>query len=91
MTGGNISDAGPSRGLDPALTRDQPYAGRPESPITIIGANPAIDRIFDVPDLELGSDDRSRRTLHVAGGKPMNVARSLRRLGYACRLASIFH
>ncbi len=59
-------------------------ASRPR--VTVIGPNPAIDRIIDVPGLRLGSVSRSSRYMAVAGGKPMNVARTLSGLGTATRL-----
>lgn len=49
--------------------------------ITVIGPNPAVDVILDVPDFRPGGVSRSRDTQRLAGGKPLNVARTLRRLG----------
>jgi 1-phosphofructokinase family hexose kinase len=56
--------------------------------ITIIGPNLAVDHILDVPGFAAGRVWRSRYALHLAGGKPMNVARTLRRLGVEVRLIS---
>jgi len=55
--------------------------------ITVIGPNPAVDHILDVPGFVPGASWRSQSSLHVAGGKPMNVARTLRRLDVEVLLA----
>ena len=56
--------------------------------ITILGPNPAIDLILEVPGFTAGEVWRARSALHLAGGKPVNVARTLRRLGCKVRLVS---
>lgn len=43
--------------------------------------NPAIDRNLFIERFEIGSVHRAYRTMEVAGGKGMNVARSLNNLG----------
>jgi 1-phosphofructokinase family hexose kinase len=54
--------------------------------ITVIGPNPATDLILEVPAFAAGGVWRTRSALHLPGGKPVNVARTLRRLGRAARL-----
>ena len=49
--------------------------------ITVIGPNPAIDITLEVPHFAPGEVWRARTALHVGGGKPLNVSRTLRRLG----------
>ena len=51
------------------------------SNVAVIGPNPAEDRILEVPGFSSDGVFRSRRSLHGAGGKPLNVARVLSRLG----------
>lgn len=47
----------------------------------LVGPNPAMDIVLEMPEFILGESQRAERSLHLAGGKPMNVARTLRRLG----------
>lgn len=54
--------------------------------IAVIGPNPAIDLILEVPAIRLGTAMRAQRSLHIAGGKPVNVARVLRRLDVSTSL-----
>jgi 1-phosphofructokinase family hexose kinase len=49
--------------------------------IAVIGPNPAVDVLLEVPNFEPGGTSRSRSTRRLAGGKPLNVARTLRRMG----------
>lgn len=56
--------------------------------MVVIGPNPARDVILEVPGFARDETQRARRTLHLAGGKPVNVARALRRLGIAATLVS---
>jgi 1-phosphofructokinase family hexose kinase len=50
--------------------------------IHVVQANPAMDRIEVLEGLKLGSVNRSIAAAVVAGGKGLNVARGLRRLGH---------
>ena len=50
--------------------------------IHVVQANPAMDRIEVVGNLDVGGVNRSSQTHVVAGGKGLNVARALRRLGH---------
>ena len=50
--------------------------------IRVIQGNPAMDRIQELEALDVGSVNRSSRTLVVPGGKGLNVARALRALGH---------
>lgn len=54
--------------------------------ITVIGPNPAIDYTLDVPHFTPGGVSRSVASLQMAGGKPLNVARTIRRLGGSATL-----
>lgn len=56
--------------------------------VVVIGPNPAVDIILDVPGFRAGEVWRSGRSLHLAGGKPLNVARTLRRLGVKTTLVA---
>lgn len=56
--------------------------------VVVVGPNPAMDILLDVPAFAAGVSRRARGALHLAGGKPMNVARGLRRLGIDVTLAS---
>jgi 1-phosphofructokinase family hexose kinase len=49
--------------------------------ILCLTPNPAIDRTLIVPNLALGDVHRATRTIVAAGGKGLNVARTIRRLG----------
>jgi 1-phosphofructokinase family hexose kinase len=49
--------------------------------ILCITPNPAIDRTIIVPSLVLGSVNRAERSIVAAGGKGLNVARTIRILG----------
>src|SRR6266487_4807800 len=49
--------------------------------ILCITPNPAIDRTILVPDLVLGNVHRAQQTIVAAGGKGLNVARTIRTLG----------
>lgn len=49
--------------------------------ILCLTPNPAIDRTLIVPNLALGSVHRASRTIVAAGGKGLNVARTIRKLG----------
>jgi len=49
--------------------------------ILCITPNPAIDRTILVPDLILGNVHRAQQTIVAAGGKGLNVARTIRTLG----------
>jgi len=50
-------------------------------PICVIGPNPAIDYTLEVPDFAAGGVNRTGSVIRIAGGKPVNVARTLVRLG----------
>jgi 1-phosphofructokinase family hexose kinase len=56
--------------------------------ITIIGPNPAIDHTLQVPGFRLGEVHRTAVSIRGAGGKPVNVARTVRRLGEAALLVA---
>ena len=49
--------------------------------ILCITPNPAIDRTLVLPGLELGEVHRAREVIVAAGGKGLNVARTIRTLG----------
>lgn len=49
--------------------------------ILCITPNPAIDRTLIVPDLSLGNVHRAERVIVAAGGKGLNVARTIQTLG----------
>lgn len=49
--------------------------------ILCVTPNPAIDRTLQVDALRVGQVHRATRTLSVAGGKGVNVARAIRTLG----------
>ena len=49
--------------------------------IICITPNPAIDRTIILPSLVLGSVNRAERSIVAAGGKGLNVARTIRNLG----------
>ena len=49
--------------------------------ILCITPNPAIDRTLIVPNLALGQVHRATQTIVAAGGKGLNVARTIRTLG----------
>lgn len=49
--------------------------------ILCITPNPAIDRTIVLPNLVLGSVHRAQKTIVVAGGKGLNVARTMQLLG----------
>ncbi len=49
--------------------------------IRVVQANPAIDRIEVVSQFDLGAVNRSIDVRVIAGGKGLNVARGIRRLG----------
>jgi 1-phosphofructokinase family hexose kinase len=49
--------------------------------ILCITPNPAIDRTIILPSLVLGNVHRAQKTIVAAGGKGLNVARTIRRLG----------
>ena len=49
--------------------------------ILCITPNPAIDRTIILPSLVLGSVNRAERSIVAAGGKGLNVARTIRILG----------
>ncbi len=49
--------------------------------ILCLTPNPAIDRSLYVDELKIGEVHRAKKTLAVAGGKGINVARAIRTLG----------
>jgi len=49
--------------------------------ILCLGPNPAIDRTFIIPGFQAGVIYRPERKIVTGGGKGMNVARAVRRLG----------
>jgi 1-phosphofructokinase/tagatose 6-phosphate kinase len=49
--------------------------------IVTVTLNAALDRTLTVPNLQLGHRHRASTTLTLAGGKGVNVARALKRLG----------
>jgi 1-phosphofructokinase family hexose kinase len=49
--------------------------------ILCITPNPAIDRTILLPNLVLGSVHRAQKTIIAAGGKGLNVARTIQQLG----------
>ena len=49
--------------------------------ILCITPNPAIDRTLLVPNLVLGDVHRAQEVIVAAGGKGLNVARTIQRLG----------
>jgi 1-phosphofructokinase family hexose kinase len=56
--------------------------------VLIVGPNPAMDIVLQLPGFVPGRVHRAVRSLHLAGGKPMIVARTLRRLGIEVCLVS---
>jgi 1-phosphofructokinase family hexose kinase len=50
--------------------------------IHVVQGNPGVDRIEVVDGFEVGAVNRSTKVVAVAGGKGLNVARALRRLGH---------
>lgn len=64
--------------------------GRPqvvwEEMIVVLSLNTAIDRVYLVPGLRLGDVHRATEMHATAGGKGLNVARVLRRLGQEVRV-----
>jgi 1-phosphofructokinase family hexose kinase len=54
--------------------------------IIVLSLNTAIDRVLQIPSLEPGSVTRATESRAFAGGKGINVARNLRKLGYDVRL-----
>jgi 1-phosphofructokinase family hexose kinase len=58
-------------------------SGRPVVPATIrvVGPNPALDRIEVLDRLHVDAVNRSVEVLNRAGGKSLNLARAIRRLG----------
>lgn len=50
-------------------------------PIVTVTLNPAIDYVFDVPNLTLGAHQKGRCQYRMPAGKGVNVARTLRQLG----------
>ena len=56
-------------------------AATSSSTVAVIGPNPAEDRILEVRGFSPDGVFRARRSLHGAGGKPLNVARVMSRLG----------
>jgi 1-phosphofructokinase family hexose kinase len=49
--------------------------------ILCLTPNPAVDRTITLPSLTLGHVQRAQKILVAAGGKGLNVARTIRRLG----------
>lgn len=49
--------------------------------ITVLTLNPSIDRSYYLTDFKIGQVQRSQQVIATAGGKGLNVARVLRRLG----------
>jgi 1-phosphofructokinase family hexose kinase len=49
--------------------------------ILAVAANPSIDRAVVIPDFRLGKIHRPEQVLSLAGGKGLNVARAIQRLG----------
>jgi 1-phosphofructokinase family hexose kinase len=49
--------------------------------ILCLAANPSIDKLFEVERVEIGAIHRPDRFVQVAGGKGLNVARSVHALG----------
>lgn len=56
--------------------------------VVVIGPNPALDVVLETPTFLSGTVNRATRALHLAGGKPIIVARTLRRLGVVVRVVS---
>ncbi|RRD30337.1 1-phosphofructokinase family hexose kinase [Actinomyces bowdenii] len=54
--------------------------------ITVLTPNPAIDVTYEVPEPALGRTHRITAVSRRAGGKGLNVAAVLSRLGLACRV-----
>jgi tagatose 6-phosphate kinase len=54
--------------------------------IVVLSLNTAVDRLMFVPDFAGGDVFRAQRAVAVAGGKALNVARVLRRLGLPVRV-----
>jgi 1-phosphofructokinase family hexose kinase len=55
--------------------------------ILTVTPNPAIDKTAVIPNFRLGEIHRPQSMLALPGGKGLNVARSLRRLGGECHVA----
>lgn len=58
----------------------------PTAPIICVSLNTALDRILEVPDLEIGGHVRGRLLSVQPAGKAVNVARLLGTLGMPCVL-----
>src|SRR5919205_2004543 len=54
--------------------------------LTVLSLNTAVDRTLVVPDLQVGGMYRAGTVYAEAGGKGLNVARFLRRLGEPVRV-----
>lgn len=54
--------------------------------IVVLSLNTAIDRLMLVPGFAVGAVFRAERSVAVAGGKALNVARVLRQLGQSARV-----
>ncbi|HEY8686829.1 MAG TPA: hexose kinase [Chloroflexota bacterium] len=57
--------------------------------IVVLSLNTAIDRLMLVPGFAGGQVYRAERSVAVAGGKALNVARVLRRLGHPVRVVGM--
>lgn len=53
--------------------------------VLIASPNPAIDKTVVVPGFSLGNIHRPRQVVQLAGGKGLNVARTIKTLGYKAR------
>jgi 1-phosphofructokinase family hexose kinase len=56
-------------------------SSRHEFDIVIASPNTAVDSYYPLPQLEIGTVNRSEQVLHTAGGKGNNMARAAARLG----------
>ena len=56
-------------------------SSRHEFDIVIASPNAAVDSYYPLPQLEIGTVNRSEQVLHTAGGKGNNMARAAARLG----------
>ena len=70
------------RGLKNKPVQIKPMNGvSSSSMILCITPNPAIDRTINIPALDPGQIHRAQEVMIAAGGKGVNVARTIRRLG----------
>ena len=58
-------------------------------PVLVVSAQPTLDRVASVQNFEAGKTFRISPVLRLPSGKAINVARSLRRLGFPVRVTAL--